>query len=238
MVAGDPRLFTMASSNKGTFDKTSKDLRDKRLMTFDQDKISRVELTAKKATIEFGRVNQTDWQILKPRPLRADGFQVDDLVRKLAGANMDPTVSDEDSKKAAAAFASGTLDAIAKVTDAAGTQTLEIRKNKDDYYAKSSVVEGVHKVPKDLGDGVDKSLDDFRNKKLFDFGFNDPNKLEFKDGDKDSVYEKSGDQWTSGGKTMDSTSVQAFDRQTARPFGLEVRRHGIHHAGHRDHGGV
>jgi len=210
MVAGDPRLFTISSFNKGNFDKASKDLRDKRLMSFDQDKISRLELTAKKQTIEFGRINQNEWQILKPKPLRADGWQVEDLVRKLAGANMDPTVSDDDAKKAAAGFASGTPVAVAKVTDAGGTQTIEVRKNKDDYYAKSSVVEGVHKVPKDLGDGLDKSIDDFRNKKLFDFGFNDPNKIEFKDAGKSTSYEKSGDKWMSAGKAMDSTSVQAF----------------------------
>ena len=210
MLSGDPRLFTISSFNKGNFDKATKDLRDKRLMTFDQDKISRLELTAKKQTIEFGRINQNEWQILKPKPLRADGWQVEDLVRKLAGANMDPAVTEEDAKKAAAAFASGTPVAIAKVTDATGTQTLEVRKNKDDYYAKSSVVEGIHKVPKDLGEGLDKSIDDFRNKKLFDFGFNDPNKIEYKDEGKSAVYEKSGDKWTSGGKPMDSTSVQAF----------------------------
>ena len=135
---------------------------------------------------------------------------MEDLVRKLAGANMDPSVSDDDAKKAASGFASGTPVAIAKVTDAGGTRTLEVRKNKDDYYAKSSVVEGVHKVPKDLGEGVDKSMDDFRNKKLFDFGFNDPSKIEYKDAGKSASYEKSGDKWTSGGKPMDSTSVQAF----------------------------
>jgi hypothetical protein len=210
MLAGDPRLFTISSFNKGNFDKTSKDLRDKRLMTFDQDKISRLELTAKKQSIEFGRINQNEWQILKPKPLRADGWQVEDLVRKLAGANMDPAVSEDDAKKAAAGFASGTPVAIAKVTDATGTQTLEVRKNKDDYYAKSSLVEGIHKVPKDLGEGLDKSIDDFRNKKLFDFGFNDPNRIEYKSEGKSAVYEKSGDKWTSGGKPMDSTSVQAF----------------------------
>lgn len=210
MVAGDPKLYTMSSFNKTSLDKTSKDLRDKRLMNFDQDKVSRVELTAKKQTIEFGRINQNEWQILKPKPMRADGFQVDDLVRKLAGANMDPAVSDEEAKKAAAAFASGTPIALAKVTDATGTQTLEVKKNKDDYYAKSSVVEGIHKVPKDLGEGLDKSLDVFRNKKLFDFGFTDPNKIEFKDAGKTLEVEKSGDKWTSGGKPMDSTSVQAL----------------------------
>lgn len=210
MIAGDPRLYTISGFNKGSFDKSSKDLRDKRMMTFDQDKISRVELTAKKQTVEFGRINQSEWQILKPQPLRADGWQVDDLVRKIAGANMDPAVSDEDAKKAASAFASGTPVAVAKVTDASGTQVLEVRKNKDDYYAKSSVIEGIYKVPKDLGEGVDKSFDDFRNKKLFDFGFADPNKLEFKDGGKSATYEKSGDKWMSDGKAVDSTSVQAF----------------------------
>ena len=209
-VDGDPRLFTMSSYNKTTLDKGVKDLRDKRLMTFDQDKISRMELTAKHQTIEFGRIGQNDWQILKPKPLRADGWQVEDLARKIAGANMDTTASDEDLKKAAAAFASGTPVAVASVTDAAGTQTLEVRKSKDDYYAKSTVVEGVHKVGKDVGEGLDKTLDDFRNKKLFDFGFTDPTRIEVKDGAKTAVYEKSGDKWTSGGKTMDSTGVQAL----------------------------
>ena len=210
MVGGDPRLFTLSTFNKGNFDKTTKDLRDKRLMTFDQDKISRVELAVKKQNIEFGRVNQNDWQILKPKPLRADGWQVEELVRKVKDANMDTSMSDEDLKKAAAAFATATPVAIVKVTEAAGTQTLEVRKAKDDYYAKSSVVEGVHKVTKDLGEGVDKSLDDFRNKKLFDFAFSDPTKIEFKDGPAIVTLEKSGDKWMSAGKPMDSTSIQAF----------------------------
>jgi hypothetical protein len=210
MAGGDPRLFTMASSNKSSLDKSSKDLRDKRLMTFDQDKISRVELAAKKQDVEFGRVNQSEWQILKPKPMRADGWQVEELVRKVKDANMDTSVSADDAKKFAAAFASATPDAVVKVTDAGGVQTLEVRKSKDDYYAKSSVVPGVFKVTKDLGEGVDKSLDDFRNKKVFDFGFNDPNKIEFKDGAKTAVFEKSGDKWTSAGKPMDSTSVQAL----------------------------
>ena len=43
-VDGDPRLFTIASSNKTTFDKQSKDLREKHLLIFDNDKLSRVEL--------------------------------------------------------------------------------------------------------------------------------------------------------------------------------------------------
>jgi hypothetical protein len=205
MLDGDKRLFTIASFGKTSLDKQSKDLREKHLLVFDQDKLSRVELeVAGKPPIEFGRAG-TDWQVLKPKPMRADSFQVDELVRKLKDASMD---TETDPKAAAAAFASGQKTAIAKVTGAEGTLTFEVRKAKDDYYAKASTQDGAYKITKEIADGLNKSLDDFRNKKVFDFAFNDPNRIEIKDGGQSKVIEKSGENWTSGGKTMDSLSVQ------------------------------
>ena len=210
-VDGDPRVFTIASYVKSGLDKTSKDLRDKRLLTFNSDKLTRVFLTAKGPGIEFGKNNQNEWQVVKPRPLRADGLQVDELVRKLKDAKMDTSVSDEDAKKAIAGFSTGTRVAAAAVTDASGTQQIEVRKDKDkNYYAKSSAVEGIYKVTSDLGDGLDKGLDDFRNKKLFDFGFNDPGKLEIHNGAAQATYQKSGEKWMSGAKQMDAPSIQAL----------------------------
>jgi len=207
-VAGDPRVFTLTSYKKNSLDKSSKDLRDKRLMTFESDKVTRVELLAKKQAIEFGR-NKEQWQIVKPGPFRADGFQVDELVRNLSDAKMDLTGSD-DEKKAAAAFHSGVPVATAKVTDASGTQELQVRKNKEDYYAKSSVVEGVYKVASGVGSGLDKSLDDFRNKKLFDFGDADPEKIEMHDGSKNYSLSRSGEDWSSNGAKMDASSVRTL----------------------------
>ncbi|HUB34468.1 MAG TPA: hypothetical protein VMA31_15625, partial [Bryobacteraceae bacterium] len=43
-----------------------------------------------------------------------------------------------------------------------------------------------------------------RNKKLFDFGFSDPGKVELPG----AVYDKSGDKWMAGGKAMDNSTVQ------------------------------
>ena len=99
----------------------------------------------------------------------------------------------------------------AAVTDATGTQQIEVRKDKDkNYYAKSSVVEGIYKVTSDVGDGLDKGMDDFRNKKLFDFGFNDPSKLEIHNGTAQATYQKSGEKWMSGAKQMDAPSIQSL----------------------------
>lgn len=209
MVSGDPRVFTVASYVKSGVDKSENDLRDKRLLTFDQDKLSRVELMAKKQDIEFGR-DKDQWQIVKPKPLRADGSQIDDMLRKLKDAKMDLAQSDEDATKALAAFAAGTPVATVKLTDPSGTQQIEIRKNKDDYYAKSSVVPGAFKVMADLATAVDKSVDDFRNKKLFDFGFNDPNKIDIHANGKTYSFQKGGDDWFSNGKKMDNISVQSL----------------------------
>jgi hypothetical protein len=209
-LENDPRVFTIASFVKSSLDKTSKDLRDKRLLTFNSDKLTRVDLSAK-GTFEFGKNNQNEWQILKPRPLRADGLQVDELVRKLKDAKMDTSGSDEDAKKAIAGFSTGVRVAVAAVTDASGTQQIEIRKDKDkNFYARSSAVEGIYKTTSDLGDGLDKALDDFRNKKLFDFGWNDPSKLEVHNGATQATYQKNGEKWMSGPKQMDAPSIQAL----------------------------
>src|SRR5439155_1138356 len=172
-VEGDRRVFTLAAYNKTTLDKSVNDLRDKRLLTLESDKISRIELTANKQEMELS--------------------------------------SEKDSKKTASAFTSGAPFAIAKLTTDSGTQELEVRKNKDDYYAKSSVVDGVHKVPNDVGQGLNKKLDDFRNKKLFDFGFSDPEKIEMHDSSKAYFLTKGGQDWWSGdGKKMDASSVESL----------------------------
>ena len=207
---GDPRIFTIASYNKTSIDKTANDLRDKRLLTVDFDKLSQIELATKKQNIEFGR-NQQEWQIVKPKPLRADNFQVEEIVRKLREAKMDASSTDADAKKAAVAFANGTQVATAKVTDTASAQELQIRQSKDDYYAKSTAVPGIYKVSSDLGKELDKTVDDFRNKKLFDFGYDDPNKIEIHDGAKAYFLTKGGqDWWSADSKKMESSSVQAL----------------------------
>ncbi len=134
---------------------------------------------------------------MKPKPLRADQAQVDSLVRALTDAKMELSATD-DAKKTASAFASAAPVATAKVTAESGTQELQVRKNKDEYYAKSSAVDGVYKVPNTLGQALDKNLEDFRNKKLFDLGSDDPNKIEVRDGLKTYFLTRSGEDWWSG----------------------------------------
>ena len=210
MLAGDPRLFTVAGYHKTSLDKTANDLRDKRLLTADFDKVSQIELINqkpdKKQDITFAREKDA-WQILKPKPYRADALQVEDLIRALREAKFD--TAGDGNAQLTSAFGAGSAVASVKLSGAAGTQELDLRKNKDDYLARSTVVTGVYKVPPSLGSSLDKTLDDFRNKKVFDFSYQEPNKIEFRDGPKSYFLTRNGsDWWGADGKKLDSNGAE------------------------------
>jgi Domain of unknown function (DUF4340) len=197
----DPKVYTIPVFTKAFFDKIPVDLRDKRLLTFNQDKLTSVTLAGKGPAVEFGKNAQGDWQITKPKPMRADTLLVDDLIRKLKGANMDISSTDAPEQ-----FAKADKIGTASTTDNSGTQTIEVRKNKDNYYAKSSAVAGIYKIAgADLGDAFSKGLEDYRNKKLFDFGFNEVSRLEING----AAYLKAPDKWLSGSNQFDAGSLQA-----------------------------
>ena len=210
-LEGDPRLFTVYSYVKSGFEKEPFDLRDKRLLFVDDDKISRVVLKAAGGTIEFGKTGDSAWHILEPQPLRADNFTVGDLVRSLRNAEMMSVL--EEGEEPSGKYDFSKPSAGAEIVDESGTHTLTVAKGEDDeYYAKSSDLQGgVYEVSSTMAGGLDKTLEDFRNKKLFDFGFREIAKLELRDGDTRVVVEKQEDTWrqTSGDeRELDSGKVQ------------------------------
>lgn len=201
-VRGNPKVYAVASSLKTAFDKSLNDLRDKRLLTFEQGQLTQVDLNH----IQFGKNSQSEWTIVQPQHYRADNFAVEELLRKLSEAKMDLAATPADAEKAQHGFASGTPVASIKLVDSSGTQTFEVHKSGDDYFGKSSVVNGVYKLDADLGKQAQKPLEDFRNKKIFDFGFSDPTRVEIQG----KTFTKSGSDWKLDGKTMDSAGVQAL----------------------------
>ena len=209
-LANSPKVYAVSSSVKSSLDKSANDLRDKRLLTFDTNNLTRLELASGRSDVEFGKSNGNDWQIVRPQQFRADNFQVEELLRKLTDAKMDLSVSADTGSKLNASYATALPLTDVKVTDASGTQTLEVRKSKDDYYARSSATAGAYKISSDLGKELEKKPDDFRNKKIFDFGFSDPTKIELTGSIGEKTLTRSGTDWKSNNQTMDPGTAQAL----------------------------
>jgi hypothetical protein len=211
MLAGDSKVFAISKNTKANLNKDLKDLRDKRLMPVDFDKISSVEISGAKLHLTFGSTDGK-WKVSSPADLRGDTSKMEAIVEKLRTSTMDPSTPDAEMKKDAFLFASGAPVASIKATDASGSQELQIRKTKDGYYAKTTAMDGVYKVPNELGDAVNKEAADFREKQVFDFGEVDPDKVEMHDGSKAYFLTRSGEDWWQDGKKMDALSVQDFLR--------------------------
>jgi Domain of unknown function (DUF4340) len=211
MVSGDSKVYSVPKNTKANLDKGLKDLRDKRLMPVDFDKLASVEISGAKLHLAFGS-NDGQWTVRSPANLRGDTSKMETIIEKMRTATMDPSTSDADMKKAASLFASGAPIATLKATDASGSQELQIRKAADGYYAKTTAMDGAYKVPNELGDAVNKDAEDFREKRVFDFADQDPDKVELHDGSKAYFLTRSGEDWWSDGKKMDPLTVQEFLR--------------------------
>lgn len=215
-LQGDGRVFGLATYVKSSLDKSVSDLRDKRLLAVNQDKLVRLTLTNKNGSLEFGK-SGNNWQFVKPRVMRADTYAVDDLVRA-AQNNFDSVLAEDE--KAAAKYSFSSPYATLEVVDDKGVHQVTIAeekgKKKDQagaYYAKTTAMPGVYKITSSTAESLNKKLDNFRNARIFDLGGGDPDKLELRDGDFRVTLEKKsgpkGDKWMAGTKQVTSEKAQA-----------------------------
>ena len=211
MVAGNPQVFTTQLFHKTDLNKSLSDLRDTRLVTADPDKMNRIDLIRGKDEIDFGRNSQGKWQIEKPGPCRADTMSVDSLADALSGVHMNLT--GDGSQNADAGFARGAPVATAKISAPVGNQTLEIRKNGNQYYARSSVAPGAYLIDSTIADSLNKPLDSYRNKTVFDFSYNEPDEVSLQITGGNGATQswnlrRGGNDWWLNGKKMDPDSVE------------------------------
>lgn len=207
-VEGDPRLYTVFNYVKSTFVKEVFDWRDKKLLQVDEDAVSRIKLDLGDREFEFGKSGDSDWQILAPRALRADNFTVGDLARSLQSADMTTVVAESDDE-----VSLGKPLARAEITDSAGSHELTVVKDGDRYLATSSDLRGVYEVSATFAEGLNKQLEDFREKKLFDFGFAPLAKITVRDGAASATLEKQDDKWvlsSDGGREVTAEKAQTL----------------------------
>ena len=175
MIAGTGRVYTTPMEKKNVLSKNLTLLREKRLVTASTGQMQQIELTHAGQTVTLAHY-ASGWRMLQPAPYRVDQLSVEGLADTLSEAEMD--LSQPPPQEAQADWAQGTPVGSVKISGSDGTQTLAIRKYKDEDYAKSSLMDGVFHVGAPLADALDKTAESFRNKQVFDFGSNEPEELD------------------------------------------------------------
>jgi hypothetical protein len=88
----EPRVVLIGEYNESTFDKSTFDLRDKAIVTFDRTKVDGFDATVRGASFELVK-KDTEWSVAKPIVARADTSAADGLVSALASLQMTTIVT-------------------------------------------------------------------------------------------------------------------------------------------------
>lgn len=176
MKPGETRVFVVSAYQESTFAKKAFDLRDKRILNFERDKVDAVEIAqAAAAPIQLARAG-SEWVVKSPAPARGDYSAIEGLMTKLSTANMTRLV--ETAPNGAATIPPDTLakygldKPTATVTLGAGSARATLALGKEEegaVYARDQARGMVFAVDPTLATDIKKPADDYRDKDLFEF---------------------------------------------------------------------
>jgi len=208
-LPAEKRVFLVSSFLDGTFNRTAFDLRDKKVLVFDREKASALEVMSKDGTVRLALVNSR-WQLTTPVAARADASTVDGAIGRMQTAQMKSVVAADVPEKELGKYGLDKPDVTATVVSGSARATLAIGKTADDgnLYARDLSRPMVFTVEAALGTDLNKKADDFRPKDLFEFKPFTIVRLEITRGSATVVFEKSkgkdgAEKWRQVGQTKD-----------------------------------
>ena len=165
-VQGSKRVFLVNSFLDGTFNKNTFALRDKKVLTFDRDKVDSLELVSSDKTLQFAKKGN-EWAMVKPVAARADLGAVEGALERVSSVQMQGITADngDDPKKYGLDKPSATIN----VGLGSSKATLTLGKTENGVvYAKDAARPMIFTVAPTLTTDLFKDASDYRRKDLFD----------------------------------------------------------------------
>ena len=164
----DKKVFLVSGYLESTFGRTPFDLRDKKIISFDREKVDRLEIRHGQSLVSLVKANG-EWRMTAPVAARGDFGAIEGLISKLQSAQMKAIVTENPAE-----FATYGIDPpAARVTIVSGSATAAVAfgsKTPDNFiHVRDESKPLVVTVPADLFDDVEKGPIEYRRKDLFEF---------------------------------------------------------------------
>ena len=219
----DKRVFTIASFQDSTFNRSTFDLRDKTAIKFDREKVDHVEVTADNKTVELAKAGG-DWKLVKPIQAPSDSAAAEGLIGKVQSAQMKSIVTENvapadlkkyglDKPTASIALTLGSAKASLILGGKAGDGSL---------YAKDASKPLVMTVDPTLVDDFKKGPDDYRRKDLFGFRAYDATHIELTRAGQTVAFDK-----IKGAKPEDEDKWRVTKGAGAKPVDADKEKMGV-----------
>ena len=164
-----PRVFIVPSYVDTILNKTTFDLRDKAVVSFQRDKVDGITVTSGSQTVQLAK-RSGDWTLLAPSADRADSAAVTSLMDRVESTQMKSTVAENPSPADLKKFGLDKPVASVEFKQGNTVTTLVVGGNADPMtaYARDTAKSVVVTVDSGILDDLRKSADAYRRKELFD----------------------------------------------------------------------
>ena len=197
-LAGQPKVFLIASYLESTFNRSTFDLRDKTAIRVDAQQVDSLEVTTEGGTKKFAKVNNA-WQLASPAEPRSDAVAVDNVVSRVINAQMKSLAPAKDLKE----YGLEPAAATARLGTGSSQATLLIGKAAEEgsVYAKDAARSDVFTIEAAILDDLKKAPAEFRQKDLFDARSFNTTKVEIARGGQTTTFEKVKEKAKDGAET-------------------------------------
>lgn len=213
-VAGDPRVISLPSYLKTTFNKKLFDLRDKRAMTLNVDQLQTIAVQSKGKSWTLQKNPEGVWDLSLPPAVRASSSNVDNIISELRNLSMASVVAE--AKKSAAPYGLQPPQLQVKLTGPDGTQTLALGKKEEkgeNIYAMNSALDPIFTLNSNFLTEFQIDPATLRAKDLFSYFTSDVTHVEVDTPKGNRIFDEQKDKWRQivpAEKDVASDKLEAF----------------------------
>lgn len=217
-TADDKKVFLVFGYLESTFNRTPFDLRDKKILAFDRDKVDRLEIRHGGSVVTLVKANG-DWRMTAPVEARGDFGTIEGVLSRLQSLQMRAIVAEN----ATDLRQYGLTDPAAEVTVVSGSAKASMAfgtKTGDGLIHVRDVSRSqVVTAPADLFTDLEKGAAEYRRKDVFEFRAFNLDRLEVERGGATLVLERlkgkgkdGADAWQNATtkKELDAAKVESF----------------------------
>ena len=165
----EKRVVLIGEYNSSTFNKSTFDLRDKAIVSFDRSKVDGLDVVMEKDGFELTK-KDGQWAMAKPLVARADASAADGLVTAVESLQMKAVVGPSATAEELKTYGLDKPSAVVNLH--LGTDRTSVLvggpAGEDTVYAKDSARPDIYTIQKAAADDLRKVAEDYRRKDLFD----------------------------------------------------------------------
>ncbi len=190
-LPGSARVFLVSSFLESTFNKGTFDLRDKKVLAFDQAAVDALEIVTKDLRLAFAKTGEA-WALTSPVAARADQGQVQGAIGSLQTLAMKSIAAPETTEQDLAKYGLDKPELTATIGAGSTRATLAVGKTDEsgNVFARDVASPMVVTIDPSLINALRNTPDSFRPKDVFEFRSFTASRLEVARGASTAVFER------------------------------------------------